>query len=180
MGAHAYIEAEDLGLTVLGTTQYSYTVAGIHRQDYDTAVYRAALCRSVAIEEALASFELLVRTRQQKLDDLGSALSHIGWTLSTRDKDTKSDTKMGLNADAAATLRRYGFSNANSSITMSDLMKLQQDVEYAIDQEDNEIQRDMTQLENFVSKRDDAMQMSAKFMKRIAQTRQKGIRHIGS
>ena len=49
MGAHAYIEAEDLGLTVLGTIQNAYAVNGVHGQDFGTAVYMATLCRTAAL-----------------------------------------------------------------------------------------------------------------------------------
>jgi len=180
MGAHAYIEKEDLGLTVLGTTQYSYTVGGVHRQDYDTAVYKAALCRSVAVEKALASYEVMIKARQKKLEDLGNALAELSKTYATITKDTKLDDKLSLDSTAASNLRRYGFSSASPSITKQTLMTLKQDVQHAIDQEDNELQQDSTQLQSYVTKRDDAVQMSMKVMKKVANTRNKGIGYLGS
>lgn len=179
MGAHAYIEAEDLGLTVLGTIQNSYTVNGVHRQDYDTAVYRAALCRTAALEESLTAYSDLLKTRQKKLDELGEALAALNSAFAQKTKDTKSDDKLTVNSSAVSILRRYGFT-ASSKMTYPDIMKLQQNVQYAIDKEDNEVQQDMTTLQGFVSKRDDAMQMAGKLVKKIASTRQRGIQYIGS
>lgn len=179
MGAHAYIEAEDLGLTVLGTIQNSYTVNGVHRQDYDTAVYRAALCRTAALEESLTAYSDLLKTRQKKLDELGEALAALNSAFAQKTKDTKSDDKLTVNSSAVSILRRYGFS-ASSKMTWPDIMYLQQNVQYAMDKEDNEVQQDMTTLQGFVSKRDDAMQMAGKLVKKVATTRHKGIQYIGS
>lgn len=179
MGAHAYIEAEDLGLTVLGTIQNSYTVNGVHRQDYDTAVYRAALCRTAALEESLTAYSDLLKTRQKKLDELGEALAALNSAFAQKTKDTKRDDKLSVSSSAVSILRRYGFT-ASSKMTWPDIMYLQQDVQYAIDKEDNEVQQDMTTLQGFVSKRDDAMQMAGKLVKKVATTRHKGIQYIGS
>jgi len=178
MSSHAYVQMEDLGLTVLGTTQTSYTVNGVHGQDFDTAVYRAALCRCTGIENALASYEGIIRVHQKKLDDLGMCIADINRKIAEKSgKDLKSDTK--INISCSSTLRRYGF-DAYSQMEYSDLMKLLQNVQYAMDQEDNKLQQDMNQMQSLVSKRDSAIQMSSKFMKKIAQTRQKGVQYVGS
>lgn len=178
MGAHAYIEAEDLGLTVLGTVQNSYTVDGVHRQDFAAAVYKASLCRITALESALASYAALVRARQTKTTELGEALAAIARGLAAKpDAGTTDSIKIG--ADAAKILRRYNI-DANSSMKKEDVLRLQQNVQFAMDQEDNDLQQDMTMLQSFVSKRDDAMKMSDKLVKRVNNTRKQGIRYIGS
>lgn len=180
MGAHSYIEKEDLGLTVLGVTQYSYTVNGVHRQDYDTAIFRAALCRSVACEEALNAYVELVNKRREKLDQLGYGLAQINSALGSTTEAPKSDTEFDVDEDAVIYLQQYGFTTASTVMKYETLMRLVQDVEYEMDQEDNDLQQDMTTMQSFVTKRDDAMQMSNKLMKKIAKTRQKGIQYIGS
>jgi len=178
MGAHAYIEAEDLGLTVLGTVQNAYAVNGVHGQDYGAAVSKAALCRTAALEETMQSFTTLARTRQKKLDDLGNALAALNAAFAQKGDKGTSD-KLPVDSSAATTLRRYGFT-ASSQMTFPEIMKLQQNVQFALDQEDNELQQDMTSLQSYVSKRDDAMQLANKLLTKVNSTRQKGIQYIGS
>ena len=179
MGAHAYIEAEDLGLTVLGTVQNAYSVNGVHGQNYGEAVSKASLCRTVALEETMLSFSALARTRQKKLDDLGTALAALNKAFAQKTKDTSSTDELPVDSSAATLLRRYGFS-ASSKMTYTAIMQLQQNVQFALDQEDNELQQDMTSLQSYVSKRDDAMQMANKLLTKVNSTRQKGIQYIGS
>lgn len=180
MGAHAYIEAEDLGLTVLGTIQNSYTVNGVHRQDFGTAVYRATLCRTAALEETMVSYSELLRTRQKKLDELGQALSELNHAFAQKTSKTKTGDRLPVASSAVTILRRYGFTSASSRMTYPDIMTLQRNVQFAMDQEDNELQQDMTVLQGYVSKRDDAMQMADKMVKKVGSTRKQGIRYIGS
>lgn len=178
--SHAYIQTEDLGLTVLGTTQYGYTVNGVHGQDFDTAVYRAALCRNVGLEASLTAYTALLAARQRKLQDLGDALARVNEGVARIDpKDLKTDTDVEIGSAAASALRRYGF-DAQKKMKYRDVSKLQQSVQYELDREDNALQQEMTDMQNFISKRDDAMQMATKLMKKVAQTRSRGIRNIGS
>lgn len=179
MGAHAYIEAEDLGLTVLGTVQNVYSVNGVHGQDFGKAVSKAALCRTAALEETMQSYSSLVRTRQRKIDALGEALAALNQAYAQKEKDTKTTEKLPVDVKAVRTLRTYGFS-ASTGMSYTEIMKLQQNVQFAIDQEDNEVQQDMTSLQSYVSKRDDAMQLASKLLKKVDATRQKGIEYIGS
>lgn len=179
MGAHAYIEAEDLGLTVLGTVQNAYAVNGVHGQDYGEAVAKASLCRTAALEETMQSFSALARTRQRKLDDLGTALAALNKAFAQKTSKTKSTDTLPVDGSAVTLLRKYGFT-ASPKMTYPDIMKLQQNVQFALDQEDNELQQDMTSLQSYVSKRDDAMQMANKLLSKVNSTRQKGIQYIGS
>ena len=175
---HAYIQREDLGLTVLGVPQYGYTVNGVHGQDYDTAVCRAALCRATGCEEALGAYSSLLSLRQTKIEDLGNALADINSAVAKLDK-VETTAKVTLSSSTVKTLKKYGFSVTSTKIQYKDAAKLQQDVQYRMDQEDNELQQDMTTMQSFLTKRDDAMQMASKFMKKIAQTRATGIKYIG-
>lgn len=181
MGSHAYIQAEDLGLSILGTTQFSYTVNGVHEQDYDTAIYRAALCRSAAVEEALRGYEVVVRTRQKKLNDLGEALAGLNKSISAtcKQKDMKTDTEISIDSAYVRLLTRYGF-EASKKMTYEKVMPLLQNVQYALDREGNDLQQDMTQMQSYVQKRDDAFQMASKMLQRVAKTRSRGIGYIGS
>lgn len=181
MGGHAYIEREDLGLTVLGTTQYTYSVGGVHRQEYDRAIFQASMCRATALEYVTASVEQLVKGRQQKLDDLGLALAEISRCMRKKDEDKegKSSTKYEFDASVASTLRKYGFS-ASSMMSYEELAPLQEDVKYAIDRENNELKQDMSDIQNYVTKRDDSMKTVDKLLKKVAKTRSDGIGNIGS
>ena len=178
MGAHTYIEAEDLGLTVLGTVQNAYAVNGVHGQNYGEAVSKAALCRTAALEETMQSFSTLLRTRQRKLDDLGNALAALNEAFAQKGDKGTSDN-LPVDRSAVTLLKRYGFT-ASTQMTFPEIMKLQQNVQFALDQEDNELQQDMTSLQSYVSKRDDAMEMANKLLTKVNSTRQKGIQYIGS
>lgn len=174
--AHAYIQREDLGLTVLGVTQYGYTVNGVHGQDYDTAIYRAALCRTVGTEDALAAYQKMLTLRQKKNLDLGNALSSLSGAIAGL-KETKTDSDVNIGSEAALIFRRYDF-EASSTIKYEYAMKLQQNVKYAMDKENNEMQQEMSMLQNFLRKRDESVQMANKLMKKVASTRERGIKNI--
>jgi len=179
MGSHAYIQREDLGLSVLGTPQYAYSVDGVHGQDYCAAVFQASLCRVTALEDTISAFAELLDGRQKKVDELSSALASIASALGTKDDEKDLDDSVEIGEEAAEILRRYGF-DTQSKTTYRKLMELQPDVQYAIDAENNDLQQDMSAIQNYVTKRDDAMGYVSKFQDKISETRKKGIQNIGS
>ena len=72
------VEANNItGLKVYGQQQVDYTVEGKTGCDYGAAVARASMLRAVAVESALNALSGVVRKRQTKLSDLGTALSYV-------------------------------------------------------------------------------------------------------
>lgn len=161
----------DIGNAVYGVKQYAYTVDGDPGKDYIDALTKATFKQSVAIEEATSAYASAIRHRQRKLTDLGEALSRINGAIASMDPKSNDPGKTasftGL-SDAARTLSSYGISIGNSgdSISYRNAMTAQNNVQYALDIENNNIQQDMVTLQSMLSKRDNAYSMTAKLVKK--------------
>jgi len=177
----AYIEKEDLGYSVLGTPQCSYAVDGLHHQSYDTAVFKATLRRCSALEDIVNAFMDLIKVREKKLDDLGTALAAL-YEASAYFKQGESDPdkeNLSVDSDAVRTLRSYGY-DAATKMSYSQITTLQEDVKYDIDTENNNLQQNTTDIQNYVKKRDDAYSTVSSITDKVADTRKKGVQNIGS
>ena len=189
------VEANDIvGLKVYGQQQVDYTVEGTAGCDFGYAVARAALLRSVATESALSALSGVVRLREKKVSDLGEALSYISAAVASfkggshGDEPSKTVTTEGL-CTAATTLDKCGIrtSSDNLGLTTSgnkgtisngDSQKLQTNVQYEMDKEDNYLQQDMVTLQSYFSKRDQALSMAASLVKKVNNTMTTGIQAI--
>ena len=164
---------------VYGVKQYDYTVDGIPGQDYIAALTVASFREAVAIEDATGAYADVVRVRNRKVEDLGFVLSAISQAISTMDPksnntDKKSD-KLSSLYDARDVAAKYGItislaeiSGNTASITYRNATTAQNDVEYAMDTEDNNLQQDMVSLQSFISKRDNAYSTASKIVKKAA------------
>ena len=175
-----FIETQDLGLSVFGQAQVSYTVDGVKDQVFGQAVALAALQRAVAVESGLSAYQTVLRARQTKLNDLGTALASV---LNSLDRvGDKTTSKVGLDAGAIANLRKYGIEvkvNGSNEIERRDIMLLQQKVRYTIDLEDNNCQQDLAMTQSCVNKRDQAYQLASRIQKKADGTRKTGIKYMG-
>ncbi|MBQ9727222.1 MAG: hypothetical protein IJV65_06935 [Kiritimatiellae bacterium] len=169
------------GGAVYGVAQMSYTVDGAAGKDYSAALAAAALKESTAIEAAAASYTEVVRVRERKVTDLGEALAYLNKALSTlRVKNAEPGDKtseMYELATAHSLLSKYGISlNWSSyssdaggdkmSMTRANIMKAQNDVQYALDTEDNNLQQDLVALKGLISKRDSAFSAASRIVKK--------------
>ena len=101
--------------------------------------------------------------------------------------DKTSSTTSAL-YNAALTTAKYGISlnvSSNSSqgvanITYRNATNAQNDIQYALDVEDNELQQDMVTLQSLVSKRDNAFSMASKIIKKSANAASNTISNIGN
>ena len=189
------VEANNIaGLVVYGQQQVDYTVEGTAGCDFGYAVARAALLRSVATESALSALSGVVRQREKKVSDLGEALSYVNAAVASfkggshGDEPSKTVTTEGLYT-AATILDKYGIrtSSDNLGLTTSgnkgtisngDSQKLQTNVQYEMDKEDNYLQQDMVTLQSYFSKRDQALSMAASLVKKVNNTMTTGIQAI--
>ena len=183
------------GLKVYGQQQVDYTVEGKSGCDYGHAVARAALLRSAAVESALSSLSGVVRKREQKLSDLGTALSyvceafahfqHSGKNAAAQDDKV---TTSGLYTTALI-LGRYGLRSSNDGLTIDDKAhtgtisnananKMQTNIQYMMDKEDNYLQQDMVSLQSFFSRRDQALSLAASLVRKVNNTMSSGIQAI--
>jgi len=162
---------EIAGGAVYGVKQYSYTVDGLAGKDYISALTAATFRESVAIEHATSSYATVIRQRQTKVSDLGMALSAINEAIANMDPKSNDPNKTGSSSSlttAAALLAKYGISISNSgqSITYRNATTAQNNVQYALDIEGNNLQQDNVSLQSMLTKRDNAYSTAAKLVRK--------------
>lgn len=170
--------------SVYGVQQVQYTINGRSGKNFMDAVAIAAFRQAAAIETATSAYSSVVRARQQKIDDLGGALSNIARAMGEVHKKTKSGDKITIpNANSVKTVAaKYGISLSwtdGDKMTLGNLQKAQTNVQYAIDREDNDIQQDIVTLQSYISKRDNAYSNAAKIVKKTNQAATSTIGNIG-
>lgn len=184
------VEANNIaGLVVYGQQQVDYTVEGTSGCDFGRAVARASMLRAVAVESVLSAISGLVRKREQKLSDLGLALSYVAEACAQFHEDSHTDdttTTSGL-ATAKGLLNKYDIDSSTidykdnkkkGQIKCENSQRLQTDVQYELDKEDNYLQQDMVSLQGYFSKRDQALSIAASMVKKVNKTMSSGIRAI--
>ena len=161
--ANMIVQNEISGASVYGVPQMSYTVNGVPDNDYAAALTAAAFRQSTAIEKAASSYMAVVRQRQQKVTDLGDVLSTLATAMASVEKSKNgpapSDpcaTSWQMDRAFDKVLRNY--------MTRGDIMRAQDNIQYALDVEDNNLQQDMVSLQGFVSKRDSAFSTASKIV----------------
>jgi hypothetical protein len=187
------IPNEIAGGSVYGVAQFEYTVAGAPRKDYSAALAVASLQESVSIEHAASAYTEVVRQRERKIEDLGEVLAALAESIATMDPKSNDTSKMSDWSARLYTARdlcsKYGLTLTLSAIrlengtwqgkiTYRDATKVQNDVQYAMDTEDNNLQQDMVSLQSYISKRDNAYSTAAKLVKKADGTASGIIRNI--
>lgn len=187
-----FIQANDIaGLKVYGQQQVDYTVNGVAGCDFGAAVARASMLRAVSVEGATSALSDVVRARERKLTEIGEALAYVSaaaanFTSKSKTDDSTSSVEL---ATAKDILGRYNIDTSHISVTNAGgvrvgsiqnqyVGKLQTDVQYALDKEDNYLQQDMVSLQSYFSKRDQALSMAAALVKKVNNTMSSGIRAI--
>lgn len=161
------------GFKVYGQQMVDYTVDGVIGNSYSGAVCKAALAHTSAMEHTASSLASLLRARQQKLDDLSNALAIIVKALDTmKTKKQKStdtsdeDTELWT---VQTTLSKYGINmlvRSDNKITRESASTARYDIQYAIDNENNDLQQDMITLQSLIGKRDNAFSTASKLLKK--------------
>lgn len=187
------IANEIRGGAVYGVAQYEYTVGGDSGKDYAAALAAASLKESVAIEDSAAAHAEVVRQRERKVSDLGDVLAALARAIATMDpKSTDTSKRSDMSTqlfDAQALCNKYGITLSfaavqyadgvgKASITYRDATKTQNDIQYALDKEDNNLQQDMVALQSYITKRDNAFSAAAKIVRKSVDTGAGTIRNI--
>ncbi|MBO7654656.1 MAG: hypothetical protein J6U40_07010 [Kiritimatiellae bacterium] len=167
---------------VYGVRQVQYTVNNETGKDYATALAASSFKEAIAIEASASASAEVVRQRQRKVSDLGDVLAVLASALATmdpksNDTDKRSSTTHAL-YEAWQTARQYGIIfdvSSNSSMQVANISyanatKAQNNVQYALDVEDNDLQQDMVTLQSLVSKRDNAFSAAAKLIRKSVNT----------
>lgn len=161
------------GFKVYGQQMVEYTVDGIDGKSYSGAVIKAALAHTSAMEHAANGLAALLRARQQKLEDLGTALSVVVKAIdSMRVKKQKSSDESDSDSALARvrnTLAKYGISlnvSDSNKVTRETASTARYDIQYAMDNEDNDLQQDMITMQSIMGKRDNAFSTASKLLKK--------------
>ena len=184
--ANLIVQNEISGASVYGVAQMNYTVDGESDQDYAAALTAAAFRQSTAIERAASSYMAVVRQRQVKVSELGDVLAALAFAMGTvkadkhngPSKNDRSATMWQMDValgNARTTCNKYNLSlNVREThdsdgwlryyMTRGDIMTAQNEIQYELDVEDNNLQQDMVSLQGFVSKRDSAFSTAAKIV----------------
>jgi len=161
------------GADVYGVPQVSYTVDGETGKDFSAALAAAAFRQTAAIEVAASSYADVVRERERKLDELGQVMAELNKTfakLKVKDQEPGDTATVDNGAWVNATASKYGitlvFKANTSDMTRENIMKGQNEIQYAIDTEDNNLQQDMVALQGLLSKRDNAFSSASRIVKK--------------
>lgn len=173
---------------VYGVPQKAYTVEGVAGQDFTAALAAAAFREATAIEAATASYADVVRTRTRKCEDLGEVLAALAKAVASMPTNSqKSDDKSEKSAEiykAQTIAKQYGFDlqlvdvdegNGVAAVRRDNAYRLQNDIQYALDTEDNELQQDAVALQSLVSRRDTAFSTAAKLVRKADDAAQSTI-----
>ncbi len=181
--ANLIVANEIPGARVYGVAQMSYSVDGEPGNDYAAALTAAAFREATAIENAASSYMAVIRQRQTKVTELGDVLATLATAMASLktgnnpSPDDESATSWQMDvafSNALEICNRYDLSlNVRTKrvdnvsrhyMTRGDLMRVQSDIQYALDMEDNNLQQDMVSLQSFVSKRDSAFSTATKIV----------------
>ena len=172
---------EIAGGAVYGVAQMSYAVNGVPVRDYSEALAAAAFKQSVAIEDATAAYAAVVRQRERKVSDLGDVLAALATAMATMDpksNDTgKKSEKAAYIFNAAQIARSYNIpvtlsdqstegGVTKAAISYKNATNAQNEVQYRLDLENNDLQQDLVSLQSFISKRDNAFSTASKIVKK--------------
>lgn len=179
------VENEISGYNVYGVQQMQYTVDGVSGQDYTEALTVAAFKQATAVEAAAGSFADVIRLRQRKVNDLGEALAVLAKaiaTLSTKNQEPgdKSEADSDLTT-AASKVAEYGITmtvTSDNQITRENALKAQNNIQYALDVEDNNLQQDTVSLQSLLTKRDNSYSNASKIVKKSLNASEAAIRNI--
>ena len=192
--ANLIIADEIPGAAIYGVRQVSYTVEGVAGKDYGAALTAAAFKESTAIEDTMNSYAVVVRQRTRKLEDLGQVMSGLNSGVTTlKVKDTESSDrtdKMAILAEAHSLAAKYGitvtcvayeFSGGvyKAQMRRDDIYRAQNQVQYEMDREDNDLKQDMVSLNSLMSKRDNAFSAAARLIKKANDAASNTIGNIG-
>lgn len=185
------------GLNVYGVQQVSYAVDGKTDADYGTVLAAATLQQANTIEKESEAFSSMVRLRARKLEELGDALSVLSKafaSLPTSGRQRPSDLSQSDSAlkQVDAVLRKYELAGLDLQIerdssgyetswkaTREALTLRKNDLQYAIDKENNTLQQDMISLQSLVKKRDNSFSTASRLLKKINTTAKTVIANVG-
>ncbi|MBQ7176845.1 MAG: hypothetical protein IJS08_05450 [Victivallales bacterium] len=188
------------GLKVYGQQMVDYTVQGEAHKAYDLAMARAAFAQTTAIELETEAYGEVLKMRQKKLEELGDCVAQLSRIITAMDADESDDIWPEDAPQCDLSLRSLRDTLAKYGVTLNitdelvemvtlhiqlcyveygDAETAKANAEYAMDNEDNDLQQDMVTLQGLISKRDEAFNNASKIMKKYNNTARSIINMIG-
>ena len=163
------------GGDVYGVPQMSYVVDGATGKDFGEALATAAFYQTVAIEGAASAYADVVRIRERKVDDLGKILSLLTKALAElpvgKNAESGDSTSIEDSSWVNSTALGYGitlvFKENSDKMTRENIMRGQNEIQYALDKEDNDLQQDLVGLQGLISKRDNAFSTASRIVRKV-------------
>ena len=161
------------GVSVYGVPQASYTVDGVAGKDYSAALAKAAFKQSTAIEAAASASSAVVKARARKVEELGQVMAELSKAyakLRVKNAEPGDSATVDNGAWVNGTALKYGitlvFKENTADMTRANLMKGQNEIQYAMDVENNNLQQDMVSLQGLISKRDNAFSTASRIVRK--------------
>ena len=170
-----------------GLPAVEYTVNGADHCGLAEAVAFGSLSNSHAIEAVTVAVSEVVKARQRKCSDIGDALATVGEALASIETTSDVDAESGIETEklkkAKELLGKYGIDlpmTDKGQITYQTAYRKQNEVQLALDRENNDLQQNMITLQGLVNKRDNAFNVSSKVVQKVNKTALGTIRSIGA
>ncbi len=184
----AFISTENLPQTVYGVQQVSYTVDGVKGKDYAAAVAAATFAQATAFEAECSALAAMTRQRMKKLDELGWALSVLSEVRTTFPTKNPKSSDKGYHGELERfdnILKPYDFKSYISKnddgyyITRENADYAENDVKFAMDRENNDLQQDLVTIQGMFSKRDNAFSTAQNLVSKTLAASQSIIGNFG-
>ncbi len=171
----ALVTAQEIdGCTVYGIQQVSYTTAGKSGQDLASAVALATLVQANAFEKECEALSAMVRLRMKKVDELGEVLATLSAVLAkmpTKKQESKDTVTDGALTNARNVMSKYGLTltleGNEAKIRRDNAMHAENEVRYAIDREDNDLQQNMVTVKGTFNRRDQAFSTASRLVNKV-------------
>lgn len=170
-----------------GLPNVDYTVDGTAGCGFADAVAFGSLRQSYSVEAAALAVSEVIKVRQRKCSEIGDALATLGEAMAsiedTSDPDSESKISIDKLAQAKTLLDKYGIDlplTEKGQISYATGYRKQNEVQLALDRENNDLQQNMTTLQGLVNKRDNVFNTSSKVVKKVNKTMISTIRAIGA
>ena len=176
---------------VYGTRFRSYTIDGVEGKSFADVIAHASFKQSHSIERMTAATSALVELRQRKVEDLAEAMAVLNEAVATISTDSSkasderwSSMSRAKLASANEILKKYGLdamsTNGDGQINYRTAYETQNDLQTALDTEENDLQQNMTALQALISKRDNAFSTANKIIQKGNATARATINAFGA
>lgn len=189
MSSSIRIDLDTTGAAVYGTQLRDYSIDGEMGKTFSEVIAFASLRQSHSIEMATVAMGSVVRARQQKVNDIAEVLAVLSSAIPSMPTSGKTDDRWSsINkediANANALLEKYGraklATNGDGQINYTTAYKAQNDIQLLLDNENNDLQQNMTSLQSLVSKRDNAFSVANKVIQKCNATARATINAFGA